>query len=57
MIFDWYANDSSLTYYKLRNHNKLFSSYEAISFEEKPIIIDKSNNVQLQSIENLCVRR
>lgn len=57
MIFDWYANDPSLAYYELRNHNKLFFSYEAISFEEKPIIIDKSNNAPLQNIENLCVRR
>ena len=57
MIFDWYANDPSLTYYELRNQSKLFSSYEAISFEEKPKIIDKSDNVPLQSVENLCFRR
>ncbi len=57
MIFDWYANDPSLVYYELRNYSKLFSSYEAISFEEKPQIIDKSDNAPLQSVENLCFRR
>lgn len=57
MIFDWYGNDPSLAYYELRNYSKLFSSYEAISFEEKPKIIDKSDNAPLQSVENLCFRR
>lgn len=57
MIFDWYANDPSLAYYELRNYGKFLSSYEAISFEGKPQIIDKSNNAPLQSVENLCFRR
>lgn len=57
MIFDWYANDPSLTYYKLRNHSNLFSGYELISFEEKPKILDKSDNAPFQSVENFCFRR
>ena len=57
MIFDWYANDPSLTHYELRNHSNLFSSYEVISFEEKPKILDKSDNAPLQSVENFCFRR
>lgn len=57
MIFDWYANDPSLVYYELRTHSKLFSSYEAISFEENPKILDKTNNAPLQSVKNLCFKR
>jgi len=57
MIFDWYANDPSLVYYELKNHSKLFSSYEAISYEEKPKIIDQSDNAPLQSVEKLYFRR
>lgn len=53
MIFDWYANDPLLAYYKLKNHSKQFTSYEAIDFEDYPKILDQSDNAPLKSVENL----
>ena len=53
MIFDWYANDPSLTYYKLKNYSKLFSSYELISFEHEPKILEQSANAPLVNVDEL----
>lgn len=57
MIFDWYANDPSLVYYILKNYSKLFTSYEAISFEHNPKILELSDRAPLKSVKFLYFRR
>lgn len=53
MIFDWYANDPSLMYYKSKNYSDLFSSFELISFEHEPKILEQSANAPLVNVDKL----
>lgn len=58
LIFDGYANDPILTYYRLKNkENGLFESFCAISTDvnwgDSPLIVDSSLNTPLTNIYNI----